>query len=593
MVPFTTKKESTGEFVETPVIGGFSQAAQAQSFDTMFSEAADELSRSSNNGIKIREDINDFIKNPDAIESFKENLLSGIVNESAEAASSGKDMGYFNSIYDQCSQLYDNTVSDLMTESVTVGNLLPIKAIDLPLVIKKNIRQTSSVILNSKVTPSPVIKKQIERTYVVDPETKKRYQYPQCLFNGEWEQIHAAAVGLPIKNDKQTLPLFNFDIVDTLTDATVPEREKITIDINIPSVYLADGTEVKLKRPIRTNLADGAWIGGQIHQTITVPDPSAGTDATKEVEVNDVLSGFVNWTNNTCTLTSASGQITAVSFAGRISNEKNERGVTFDYDREDIEWKIEDGPRAYASYSLEELQDYQALIKEDLYRKTYNNIGNLMTDLEDNTTYKFLDDEFKKYDGVEFDLLDFNPFVSHKTFDCDPTQTTTALPYEFISQQLKFEIDRFLIAIADSCKIEDLTFVIFGNPRYVSLLDPNVTWVKKAGQSLGGVKLDYSYGIMTSGDISINVVSVMKLDSKKYDSLRFVAYSTDNSTITMEHYKYASHIATSKDSAYRDPNLPGGSQTYVMGTSRYKNISLQSIQADMDFVNAEFVNLRR
>jgi hypothetical protein len=250
-----------------------------------------------------------------------------------------------------------------------------------------------------------------------------------------------------------------------------------------------------------------------------------------------------------------------------------------------------DGFRAHVSYSLEELMDAKALLNEDLYKKTYNNINDLIYQMEDSKALDYLDDMFKKYDGLELNPLDFNPFISHQTFDCDSTVATVALQSEYISTMLKFKLDRFLVGIADKAKLEDITFVIYGNPRYISLLDPNVNWVVRNGDRVGGVKLNYSYGVMTSGDIKVQVVSAMKLDATKYNKLRIVAYPTNNDTITFEHYKYATHIATAQNSAYRDPNLPGGSQTYLMGTSRYTNICIQGIKADMGFANSNFLDL--
>lgn len=587
MLSFITESARNGEkFEETPLIGGFVSGESKRDFDCYFEKAADSLDNSVRGGMDIKTDINSFIKSDEAIAAFKEDLLSGIAEESTNEKYKGT---YFEGLYDQCSTLYDNTIEDLYQESTRVGQLLPIKAIDLPLCIKSHVAESFNSIIRTKVTKSPVVKKQIKRTWVIDPKTKKRYLYPQCLFNNEWEEIYAAGSGLPIKNDKVTLPVFNYDIIGELTDATVPDRENITIDLKIGKLYVTDAgedIEVVLNHPITINLADGAWVGGVIKDLVV--KKADGT----EVTVNDVVSGFTDFVTNTTTITSASGQVTAVSFEGKLSNEKNERTVTFDYTREDKEWKIDDGFRVDAHYSLEELMDAHALSKMDLYKESYNDLNDLLSQTEDNAGYKFLDDMFEKYDGVELDRLDFNPFVSHTNFDCDfNTFKTVAMPSEYIANMLKFKIDRFLIDIADECKLEGLTFVIYGNPRFISLLDPNVKWIVNNGQKVGGVKLDYSYGVMTTGDIKINVVSVKKLNAKKYNKLRFVAFPTNELTITFDKFKYATHIATESNSAYRSADLPGGSKTYVVGTSRYKHICMQGIQADMSLDNVDFIQV--
>ena len=567
-------------FEETATVGGFSMNQDANTFDAVYSEACESVS----NAVDMRKDVNQFIKLPEVQKAFKDTLLSGFVSESEDPTDLGQ---YTNRLYQEVSQLYDNTVDDLVKESTRVGNLLPIKSLDLPLVIRQHTKCVSKMIIDTELTKSPVIKKQIERTWVVDNKTKKRWQYPQCFFNDDYKEIFKAGKGLELDTKAVNLPLYNYDIIGELTTAAIPSRENITIDIQIDKVYLEDGTEVVLKTPIRTNLADGAWIGGIIKDVkITKKDGN-------EEVINDVLSGFVDWVTNTCTLTSASGQVKAVSFTGFLSNENNERAVSWDYTREDMEWHIEDGFRTDIPYSLEQLEDAKALLDEDLYKKTYSNLTEFLVQMEDSQVLDYLDEMFKKYDGVVLDPLDFNPFVCKRRFDCDSTIATVALPSEYIENQLKFEIDRFIIDIADTAKLEDLAFVIYGNPRYISLLDPKVNWVVRQGDVVGGVKLNYSYGVMTSGNTKVQVVSSMKIDAAKMDSIRLIPYPVNKTNITFKHYKYSTHIMTAANSAYRSPDLPGGSATYLMGTSRYKNAHVQGIQGDMGFDNADFIKVGR
>lgn len=567
-------------FEETATVGGFSMNQDANTFDSVYSEACESVS----NVVDMRKDVNQFIKLPEVQKAFKDTLLSGFVSESEDPTDLGQ---YTNRLYQEVSQLYDNTVDDLVKESTRVGNLLPIKSLDLPLVIRQHTKCVSKMIIDTEITKSPVIKKQIERTWVVDNKTKKRWQYPQCFFNDDYKEIFKAGKGLELDTKAVNLPLYNYDIIGELTTAAIPSRENITIDIQIDKVYLEDGTEVVLKTPIRTNLADGAWIGGIIKDVkITKKDGD-------EEVINDVLSGFVDWVTNTCTLTSASGQVKAVSFTGFLSNENNERAVSWDYTREDMEWHIEDGFRTDIPYSLEQLEDAKALLDEDLYKKTYSNLTEFLVQMEDSQVLDYLDEMFKKYDGVVLDPLDFNPFVCKRRFDCDSTIATVALPSEYIENQLKFEIDRFIIDIADTAKLEDLAFVIYGNPRYISLLDPKVNWVVRQGDVVGGVKLNYSYGVMTSGNTKVQVVSSMKIDAAKMDSIRLIPYPVNKTNITFKHYKYSTHIMTAANSAYRSPDLPGGSATYLMGTSRYKNAHVQGIQGDMGFDNADFIKVGR
>ena len=98
---------------------------------------------------------------------------------------------------------------------------------------------------------------------------------------------------------------------------------------------------------------------------------------------------------------------------------------------------------------------------------------------------------------------------------------------------------------------------------------------------------------MTSGDVKVQVVSTKKVNAKydkaekTYSGLRFIPFPLSQELFTFKHYKYTTHILTSNNSAYRDAEKPGGSQTYLVGTSRYTNAAIQGIQAQMKFANAE------
>ena len=157
----------------------------------------------------------------------------------------------------------------------------------------------------------------------------------------------------------------------------------------------------------------------------------------------------------------------------------------------------------------------------------------------------------------------------------------------------KFKIDRMLIDIADKAKLEDMTFVIYGNPRFISLLNPVVNWVTRPGSTSNGVKLDYGYGIMTSGDIKVQVVSTKKVNAKydealkRYSGIRIIPFPLSQEQFTFKHYKYTSHILTSQNSAYRSANLPGGSYTYLLATSRYTNAAIQGIQGQLALEDCE------
>lgn len=590
--------ESAKDFQETATIGGFGSGVK-NNFDDIFTEAYNTML---NNGIDLMVDVNSVIKNKAKLNAVKEALIGELKTECTEMENTDTDYGTHAHLYDQVSQLFDNCVDDFMKESTKVPQLLPIKAIDFPILVKQQLKLATKDIIQTEVTKSPIIKKHIEQTYIVDNNDKtRRWKYPQCFFTDEFKEIFAAGKGLPIKDTPVSLPAIDFDVVANLTDADAPgsktnsSREEFTMDLKITKFVVEDPDDdtktitVPLARPMRINLSDNMWLGGKITTTVT------GSNGTTE-EIDDIVTGVVDFVTKKTSVNSLKGVVKAVVFSGYLSNEKNERHVTFDYGREEIEWKIEDGTRVNVPYSLEELEDAKALMDIDLYKKTYNNLADYMTQMEDSTILAWLDEQFALYDGVEIsqdDILGWGSFITKRVFDCDSTSLTTALPNEYIEKMLKFKIDRLITDICDKAKIEDMTFVIYGNPRFISLLNPVVNWITRPGSTANGVKLDYGYGIMTSGDVKVQVVSTKKVtatydeDKKEFSGIRLIPYPLSNEQFTFKHYKYTTHILTAQNSAYRAPDLPGGSMTNLMGVSRYTNAAVQGIQAQLKFANAE------
>jgi hypothetical protein len=588
----TFLSNSSADFVATETVGGFNSGSQKNTFDDIFTETYNDLMA---NSIDLMVDINSLMKNKAKLAAFKDSLLGELKQECADMADDpDHEYGTHTLLYEQVSDMFDNCVDDFYKESTRVSSLLPIKAVDFPVLVKQQLKLATKDIMQTEVTKTPVVKKHIEQTYVVDPKTQKRWRYPQCFFTDEFKEIYAAGKGIPIKNTKVELPKYNMNVVSELTDGDAT-KDEFTMDLRIENVYVTVKSEefkIPMDPPMRINLSDNTWLGGKVDTTVTLSDGSTE-------EVKDVVMGIVDFVEKTTTVNSAAGLVTAVEFSGYLSNELNERAVTFDYAREEREWKIEDGMRADVPYSLEELEDTKALMDIDLYKKTYNNLSDILTQMEDSTVLDWLDQQFEKYDGVEVDPLQWNSFIRKDVFDCDSTGITTALPDEYIERMFKFKIDRIINDIADTAKMDDFTFVVYGNPRFISLLNSKVNWVTRPGSTSNGVKLDYGYGIMTSGDVKVQVVSTKKVnatydkDEKTYSGVRIIPFPLSQEQFTFKHYKYTTHILTAQNSAYRSPQRQaGGSYTYLIGTSRYTNAAIQGIQAQLKISSAEqYINL--
>ena len=94
------------------------------------------------------------------------------------------------------------------------------------------------------------------------------------------------------------IPAFNFNIIENLVDdVAIPERERISFNTKIVKAVLADGTEIPMD--MRINMSDGSWLGGLIDKEVTLKDGST-------TQVQDCLTGHVDFVNNTTSISSAS-----------------------------------------------------------------------------------------------------------------------------------------------------------------------------------------------------------------------------------------------------------------------------------------------
>lgn len=624
-------------FKESKSVGAFTYANKTNDFDNIFLNCVQDLR---SKGVNVMESVGDFIKNDEIMGQYKNILLGNLKNQCdvmkrvgntsgvtveamIENGSAGdmimeqgvlmegaypeinivdsKPYGAVAGYYDQLSQLFDNTTESLVTEA-EIGNLQPIKSIDYPILVKEFLRLASKDVMQAEVNVGPVVKKYMEQTWAYDKNNpvETRCKYPQCFYNGEYKKLLAASKGDPIKDTVVPLPAFKYNVIQNLTDSTNP-RDRVTYDIKIVGgvVKNSKDEDVKFdfKRPMTLNLSDKQFINGNITQTViaTITEED-GSTTTESITVEDYIQASFDFITQTINISSSSQQITGVILEGKINNDTNEKGIEFEWTREQLEWKIDDGSKAQTSLSLETLTDHKVLLDYDLYTRSYNQISDFLTQQEDMDVFDYLDKDFEKHKGIVVDIddrLGWGSWATERNFDFDSTSITVATPAQYIHEQLKFAIDSLLTKTSDASKLEDFTFVVYGNPTMIRMLSPEVKWVTRPGSTLNGVKVNYSYGVMTSGDIKVQVVSTLKVDGsydlteKRYPGLRIIPYPTTKENFTYKHYKYATNIVTNKDSAYRDSNMPGGSQTYIMGTSRYKTVSIQGIQTNLYYKNAE------
>lgn len=593
----------------TTTVGSFKNCNAGVRFDNIFEDACANFKNNWKTDWMTGFVKRDILDNSTAVSSFKEDLLKVLYEDCSKMPTKPElegDAGTAPLKADTVSALFDNKVQEYLEDTATVGDLMPIKTIDFPLLVKSHIKESFHNIVETETTNSLIVKKRIEHMIVYNrKDPTQAWEYPQCMYDPEFQKLIAAGEGMDLSTEPQELPLYQFNMVEGLTDIPAAGDHRVVFDLTITDVVTKDDVKIKLPVPMHVNLADGSWIGGMLDliydKNGKVINNVAGTSMSSSImngdgtmverkRLQDVLSGFTDFSTGTTSITSIAGNVKAVVFSGKLSNEYHENTIRSRYTQSDYEWKIGEGCTVDASYTLEQLKEHKALADFDLYKRSYEDIHRILTMTADKKGYMWLDDVFKMYEDAELNPLDWNPVVLKTFFDCDSSTKTVALPSEYVAKELKFLIDRFVIDIADTVKLEDIHFVLWGNPRFVSLLNPAIKWVFQAGQSVGGVKLDYSYGVMTSGDVKIYVVSSKLVDAKTHVSLRLIPFFDGG--ITFKRYKFSTDVVTSKESAYKDPDHMAGSQTYVFGVERYTDIYLQAIQGEIALKNTDFVYMK-
>ena len=115
MLNFLT--ESAKDFQETETIGSFSMGSSKNDFDSIYSRAYDTMME---HAIDPKVDINLMIKNKAIMESFKDELL-GQLKEDSEKFEGVDGASRYASLYEQTSAMFDNCVDDMITESTRVS----------------------------------------------------------------------------------------------------------------------------------------------------------------------------------------------------------------------------------------------------------------------------------------------------------------------------------------------------------------------------------------------------------------------------------------------------------------------------------------
>lgn len=518
-------------------------------------------------GLDPLNNIRDILENDVLCEQYKEALLGDVF----EADFNDE---YLNLMPEKLDQLFENTKDEIITENYGVGQMSPIVGYTLPILKKNYIECHGKDIVMTEVPSKPVIKIAFERKFLKDKAGKK-YYIPEIFYDESYKEVSEKAKGKKVSDkwypETGSLPMQDLAIMNE-SGGTLETRDQLAHDFCIQAIKMeVDGKEV---------IKNGLDIK---------PDYSSNNNITyrcKHVKesgdvVEEVLTGTVDYYHGTITVATSGRLIKQVQFGGHLSNQNNNETVELDRERETVTWHIGEGERINTALTIEKIKDMKSLLGIDVTPEAISDMSSTLTQFEDAHIMSYLKnslDVWKNKTDLPFGYT--GGFVETATFNCVPGSTLAVTQSEYIESELKFRFNRLLSELKDKLKTTDLMFVVYGHPTIIELFNASVDWKFDEGSKVGGLVLDYKFGVVTESGTRIHVVSSLKVP--KEAGIRIVAYPTTDEQLTFKHFKYSFNI----ENMYRNPLTP--LTPNIMGTHRYLTESLLPVQGQMLLVGNDF-----
>lgn len=512
-------------------------------------------------------------------------------------------------------KMFENALSN-------VANYIPMPEIDLPVIPAHAITNLSKDIIFNEVVRTPKFNKHLYQQFVVDEVTQDEYQLDKLFYGAlkdedgniiKPQDVANRGKGLPISNRPVALPTKGakegeeFNVITTLTDGT--KFDKLDWDFNIKGVVVGDlgdpdddGTfDIDIDNipagatykyyPLPRKLTFDTYTGSmQGDSSITITDAETG-DVYK-----DKLIGSCDYYKATLTIASAMGVVKAVVFDGRLSNEFNNRALGVLEKTRIIEYNVPQAQRYSHHITREELDDFKVFMKADLTTRVVKMIADQQDLWEDQSVLDFYDEDWRKLSTAkaEADIFNYEGFGTTYVCGLLPPTNYSGNPITFQTEVLQWYIQSAITAMSAKAKMDTLSYVLMTYPTTARYLTKFVDWVNTPGTSLGGVKLNTTYGKGIVDGVSVRVAVSTRLpetapyndpDSGDIRMLPYIdikAFPTNNEHMTYKHWKYTSYVVQSPSEAgYMSPvggiSNPGGNFLVVTSARRYGNDSLQSL----------------
>lgn len=535
-------------------------------------------------GINLINDLPSVIANPSSKQAFIGTATESMSDSVLMTNSAASKDPFYGSYVNCVEQLLDNTLDSIATESVMTG-YAPIVAYN-PFFLKKQwIDCVFKDVLMTEIPKTPVINIGFERRYAVDSEGKE-YPLPEALYDDEvTKKLLDEATGLNIKEEPIDISLLkNLCLIDPTYIPGVIAGDhtvELTPGLAVVGATVKDsaGESHQVAMNMTVDITTHNFVNGKV--AYKVIDDATG-DVTETI--TDELVGKVDFKKGTVTLMSTEGNVTHVILRGKTANRFNQRSLSVERRVEHIQKVMpESGPRLNTAVTIEDAADALALQNIDVIADNINVMGATLANFEDAEINTFLKQSFQaQKDGlanfVKYDELKDNIMIAETEFDALAFDTFAGRLTDWMKDSREW-FERTIAALKTKLRSSNVMIVAVAHPNLIRFLQDGINWVFSDDTQISGVKLSYQFGIYTSAQDRVHIVTTMRMNED--DGIRFLVIPLTNELITYKHYKYNVMI----DRNYRNPTyqlVPN-----ILATQRTLTFEILPVQGLMKIKNRD------
>ncbi len=503
-------------------------------------------------GINLINDLPSVIASPSSKHAFIDTATESMSDSVLMTNESASKDPFYGSYVNCVEQLLENTLDSIATESIMTG-YAPIVAYN-PFFLKKQwIDCVFKDVLMTEIPKTPVINIGFERRYAKDSEGNE-YPLPEALYDDEvTKKLLDEATGLNIK--EEPIDISKFKALSLIDPTYIPgvvsndHTVELTPGLAVVAAIVTDSKSQthRVAMNMTVDITTHNFVNGKIAYKVIDPDSHEVTET-----IEDELVGRVDFKKGTVTLMSTSGKTTQVVLRGKTANRFNQRSLSVERRVEHIQKVMpESGPRLNTAVTIEDAADALALQNIDVIADNINVMGSTLANFEDAEIDMFLKQSFQaQKDGlanfVKYDELKDNIMIAEAEFDTLAFDTFAGRLTDWMKDSREW-FERTIAALKTKLRSSDVMIVAVAHPNLIRFLQDGINWVFSDDTQISGVKLSYNFGIYTSAQDRIHIVTTMRMNED--DGIRFLVIPLTNELITYKHYKYNVMI----DRNYRNP----------------------------------------